>query len=141
MESDKKGTMASPELQPMTRNRRQGFTLVEIMIVVIIFGILMTIALPGFITARAQSRAAAVCRELREILTAKDQFIMNNQLAPGQGVVSTDLVPTYMDKWPTGPVTGSYVANPVGTDPTFAGQNEAWYSQHCLGSADNLCTL
>jgi general secretion pathway protein G len=127
----------------MTRTRRAGFTLVEIMIVVIIFGILLSIAAPNFFTARAQSRGLAVCRDLKEILSAKDQFIMFNQLTQGATVNDArDLVPTYLETWPTGPVTGSYTANPVGQDPTFRGENEAWYAQHCTGATlDALCTL
>ena len=36
--------------------RTQGFTLVEIMIVVVIIGIIIAIAVPGFVRARSASR-------------------------------------------------------------------------------------
>lgn len=125
----------------MCKNQRLGFTLVELMIVVIIIGLLLAIAAPGFLADRTKSRAATVCRSLREILGAKDEYIMTNQLVPGQPVNNAALVPTYLNVWPSGPVSGTYDANPVGTDPTFQGENEAWYEQHCLGTADSLCTL
>ncbi|GIV13145.1 MAG: hypothetical protein KatS3mg021_1427 [Fimbriimonadales bacterium] len=42
------------------RRRERGFTLVEIMIVVLIIGILLAIAVPSFMNARERSRAKCV---------------------------------------------------------------------------------
>ena len=43
-----------------TRKFRRGFSLVEIMIVVLIMGVLLNIALPNFVNARETSRRAVV---------------------------------------------------------------------------------
>jgi prepilin-type N-terminal cleavage/methylation domain-containing protein len=126
----------------MIRNRsKKGFTLVEIMIVVLIIGILMAIAVPNFINARTNSRVQSAISNLKEIESAKEQFAMANGLVSGGAVNdATDLVPTYMKSWPTGPITGTYNANAVGTDPTFNGQNQAWYTTNCTGStATSAC--
>jgi prepilin-type N-terminal cleavage/methylation domain-containing protein len=125
----------------MNRARR-GFTLVEIMIVVIIIGLLLAIAAPGYQTIRTRSRSRAVLGDLMRISNAKDQFTMNAGLSNGTSINdATDLVPVYLQTWPTGPVTGSYSANAVGEEPTFNGNNSAWYVQHCEDVADSSCTL
>ncbi len=108
------------------------------MIVVLIIGILLAIAVPNFITARTNSRVQTCIANLKQIDAAKQQFAMANGLVSGSPVNdATDLVPVYMQAWPTGPVTGNYAANAVGTDPTFNGQNSAWYVTNCTGSSAN----
>ncbi len=61
--------------------RAAGFTLVEIMIVVLIIGILLAIAVPNFIQARESSRAKACVANLYQINSAKLQCTMDNKLA------------------------------------------------------------
>jgi prepilin-type N-terminal cleavage/methylation domain-containing protein len=105
----------------MKRIRKtKGFTLVEIMIVVLIIGILMAIAVPNFIKARSNSRLQTVIANLKQIDSAKEQWAMENGAVSGAAVVSGDLQPTYMKSWPDNtPVTGAYLPNAVGTNPTF----------------------
>ncbi|MCL6624082.1 MAG: prepilin-type N-terminal cleavage/methylation domain-containing protein, partial [Fimbriimonadales bacterium] len=54
--------------------RRKGFTLVEIMIVVLIIGILLAIAIPNFMRARETSRTKSCISNLRQIDAAKEQW-------------------------------------------------------------------
>src|SRR6266446_3997205 len=52
--------------------RREGFTLVEIMIVVAIIALLAAIAVPGFLRARKRSQATRILNDLRMIDSAVD---------------------------------------------------------------------
>ena len=120
-------------------NRTGGFTLVEIMIVVLIIGILMAIAVPNFIKARSNSRRSTIIANLKQIDSAKEQFAMETGLADGAAVLSTDLDPTYIKTpWPDNtPVQGTYVPNPIGTNPTFtcgAGSGDQQYWANFAGS-------
>lgn len=111
----------------MKRNKRTGFTLVEIMIVVLIIGILLAIAVPNFIKARQNSRLQTIIANLKQIETAEEQWAMELGKVGSDEATSGDLAPVYMKKWPVGPVTGVYLANAVNVDPTFNGKDaDAW---------------
>ena len=100
-----------------TNRKRKGFTLVEIMIVVLIIGILLAIAVPNFITARHNSRAQSIIATLKQVEAAKDQCAMDKGLTTGDSCA--DYTP-YIKKYPPSfPVSGTFAAGAVGTDPTF----------------------
>ena len=66
-------------------NKQTGFTLVEIMIVVLIIGILLAIAIPNFVAARESSRAKACVGNLKQIDSAKQQCAMDQKLNGSSG--------------------------------------------------------
>src|ERR1044072_6767579 len=104
----------------MNRSRNRGFTLVEIMIVVLIIGILMAIAVPNFIRARETSRRNSCIANLKQIDSAKEQWAMAQKAAAGAAVQMSDIAGTYMKgaaAGPTCPAGGAYTVNPVGTNP------------------------
>ena len=99
---------------------RHGFTLVEIMIVVLIIGILLAIAVPNFIKARETSRAKSCVANLKQIDSAKEQYAMDNRLNNGGSAAMSDLVSGtdgYIKSTPTCPSGGTYSVNAVGTNP------------------------
>jgi prepilin-type N-terminal cleavage/methylation domain-containing protein len=105
--------------------KARGFTLVEIMIVVLIIGILMAIAVPQFVKARSTSRQKTVISNLRQIDGAKERWAMEVGKVSGDACVSADLSPNYMKTYPlNSPVTGTYVPNAVGSEPTFIGKDQ-----------------
>jgi prepilin-type N-terminal cleavage/methylation domain-containing protein len=104
----------------MIKNKKEnkGFTLVEIMIVVLIIGILMAIAVPNFVQARNTSRRNSCIANLKQIDSGKEQYAMENQLDTGATVTSANLAPTYLKTFPTCPGGGTYTIAVVGTNPT-----------------------
>ena len=70
--------------------KRGGFTLVEIMIVVAIIALLAAIAVPGFLRARKRSQASRVVNDLRLIDSAVDQYAIENNKATGATVNTLD---------------------------------------------------
>ena len=103
----------------MIRNKKnKGFTLVEIMIVVLIIGILMAIAVPNFIQARQTSRKNSCIANLKQIDSGKEQFAMENKLDTGATVAWSDLVPNYLKSQPSCPGGGDYTIDVVGTNPS-----------------------
>jgi len=67
----------------------KGFTLVEIMIVVVIIGLLAAMAIPAFQKVRASSQDKAVLNNLRQLSSAADQYFLEKGVST---VLYEDLV-------------------------------------------------
>jgi prepilin-type N-terminal cleavage/methylation domain-containing protein len=65
-------------------NRRRGFTLVEIMLVVAIIVLLAAIAIPNWTRGRKRSQATRILNDLRVIDHALDQWAIDNNKSSGQ---------------------------------------------------------
>ena len=79
------------KLNSLWARRRDGFTLVEIMIVVAIIALLASIAVPGFLRARKRSQASRVINDLRLLDNAIDQYAIENNKTTNSPANFTDL--------------------------------------------------
>jgi type IV pilus assembly protein PilA len=70
-------------------HKNKGFTLVEIMIVVVIIGLLASMAIPAFQKVRTNSQDKAVLNNARQLSAASDQYYLENGVS---SVVISDLL-------------------------------------------------
>ena len=79
---------------------RSGFTLIELLIVVVIIGILASIAIPKFVNTKEKSYMAQMKSDLRNLATAEEAFFYDsttyttvlvdlNNFSPSTGVTLT----------------------------------------------------
>ncbi len=96
---------------------RRAFTLVEIMIVILIIGLLLSIAVPQWMSARNRSQGNSCLANLKRIDNAKEQWAMEYHQPQGASVQQTDLNPDYIKgaSFPNCPSGGTYTLNVVGT--------------------------
>jgi type IV pilus assembly protein PilA len=73
----------------MNTKDNEGFTLVEIMIVVVIIGLLASMAIPAFQKVRTSSQDKAVLNNARQLSAASDQYYLENGVST---VTLTDLL-------------------------------------------------
>lgn len=91
------------------KKRSQGFTLVEIMIVVAIIAILAAVAIPNFIKYRDDARKQSCIANMKQLQTAGESWLTANPGTQAPGV--SDLCGTestkYLKKTPTCPTDSS----------------------------------
>jgi type IV pilus assembly protein PilA len=84
------------------RDDDEGFTLIELMVVVLIIAILIAIAIPTFLGARARAQDAAAKSDLRNGLTAEKTSYVDTQKYTATAATLAAIEPAL--KWGTAPV-------------------------------------
>jgi len=90
------------------QRRRRGFTLVEILIVILIIGMLLAIAVPQFFKSREGAYARSCQSNLKQIQGAKERWAMENSRGATDTPDWPDLVSNYIKKQPVCPASGTY---------------------------------
>ena len=131
-----------------TRKRNRGFTLVEILIVVVILGILAAIVIPQFTQASTEAREASLASNLQTMRSQIELYkIQHLDFAPGEaagsmafvlalttqsdinGLAGTDFGP-YLLKMPVNPFATGTVAtfsSAPGSGVAGVGAGNHWY--------------
>jgi len=80
----------------LTQKSLSGFTLIELLIVVVIIGVLATIAIPKFSAMRTKSYVAAVTSDLKNVASQQEVYLSNNNVYAASfaalGMTATDAV-------------------------------------------------
>ena len=95
----------------MRKERKmRGFTLVELLIVLLILGILIGLAVPRYLTALEKSKETTFCSNVRSIISAIETYRMNEgtQKYPDSDTLTTTIIKSasYFSQPPKNPYTG-----------------------------------
>jgi general secretion pathway protein G len=132
------------------RNRRinqDGFTLIEIMVVILILGLLATIVVQSLRGAADKAKRTKAQADISEIKTALDRFYLDNGFYPtsDQGLAALVTAPTngravpnyesggYIEKLPTDPWGNQYIYQSDGNTYTLKS-----YGPDGVESADDI---
>lgn len=76
--------------------RQRGFTLIELMVVIVILGVLAAIAVPRIMSKPDEARVRAAQAEIAQLLQALDLYRLDNQRYPSteQGLMALAARPT-----------------------------------------------
>jgi type IV pilus assembly protein PilE len=81
--------MVAPLLLRGHRRRRNGFTLIELMIVIAVIGILAAVALPSFMDSIRKGRRSDAVAALTQVQQAQERWRANRGSYAGDDVLST----------------------------------------------------
>ncbi len=131
-------------------NNDQGFTIIELMIVVIVIGLLATMALPNFLSMRDHAREAGTMENAHTLQLATEDFAVSNNgiystnagdltpLLPGAGMMVNTFTGFQTEPQFGTPAAG---AGQVGVEPVVVGGIVSGYRITGFGRAATILTL
>jgi general secretion pathway protein G len=115
-------TERTPMPQPTKSNLRQvGFTLIEIMIVIVILGILAALVVPKVMGRPDEARVVAAKQDINSLLQALKLYRLDNQTYPSteqglQALVNKPTSPPTPNNWKSGGYVDRLPKDPWGND-------------------------
>lgn len=137
---------AHPAGRQVNRGRRRasararGFTLIEIMVVVVIIGLLAAVIVPQVVSKVDEARVAKAKQDIASMETALTMFRLDNSKYPGtdQGVAALSTQPTdpSIRHWKPGGYIKRISKDPWGNDYQYVypGTHGQEYDLYSLGS-------
>ena len=132
--------MTQPSLRAERSRRQRGFTLIEIMVVVVIIGLLAAVIVPQLMGNVDQARVAKARQDIQAIETALTMFRLDNSKYPAtdQGLKSLIQQPTdpSIRNWRPGGYVKKPSRDPWGNDYQYVypGTHGTEYDLFSLGA-------
>lgn len=100
----------------MRKINQKGFTIIELLVVIVIIGILVALTLPNLFSAQARGRDTDRKNELKNLQTKLETYFGDNDRYPTEATWANDIGATADEI--TGPRSDAYVyeATPEGCD-------------------------